>query len=146
MTTGLSPHIRLSPHQHTGSMSTYRNTMDNILSSMPECTIAPLQGPPNLEYLTELNTYLNLCSASVQSNLGCGTLGHLSLKSPPAVYALLSATTFVVPQIPDPQLQFQHQHWRRQSSQPSPENTQKISAPGRHIQTRTRPASKNSWA
>ena len=63
---------------------------------MPECTISPLQGPPNLEYLTELNTYLNSCSASVHSNLGCGTLGHLSLTAPPAVYALLSATTLVV--------------------------------------------------
>ena len=64
---------------------------------MPECTIPPLQGPPNLEYLTELNTYLNSCSASVHSNLGCGTLGRLPRIAPPAVYALLSATTFVVP-------------------------------------------------
>ena len=71
--------------------------MENIISSMPECAIPPLQGPPNLEYLTELNTYLNSCSASVHSNLGCGTLGHLPLTSPPAVYALLPAKTFVVP-------------------------------------------------
>ena len=77
-------------------MSSY-NTMDNIITSMPECAIPPLQGPPNLEYLTELNTYLNSCSASVHSNLGCGTLGHLPLTAPPGVYALLSATTFVVP-------------------------------------------------
>ena len=77
-------------------MSSYGNTMDNIISSMPECTISPLQGPPNLEYLTELNTYLNSCSASVHSNLWCGTLRHLPLTAPPAVYALLSATNFVV--------------------------------------------------
>ena len=74
--------------------------MDNIIASMPECAIPPLQGPPNLEYLNELNTYLNSCSASVHSNLGCGTLGHLPLTSPPAVYALLSATKFVVPTNP----------------------------------------------
>ena len=61
ISAGLSPHTGLSPHQHTGIMSTYRNTMDNILSSMHECTIFPLQGPPNLEYLTELKTYLNSC-------------------------------------------------------------------------------------
>ena len=54
----------------------------------------------NIEYLTELNTYLNSCSASVHSNLGCGTLGHLPLTAPPAVYALLSATKFVVPTNP----------------------------------------------
>ena len=80
-------------------MSAY-NTMDNIIYSMTECTIPSLQGPPNLEYLTEMNTYLNSCSASVQSNLGCGTLKHLPLTAPPAVYALLLATTFVVPTNP----------------------------------------------
>ena len=74
--------------------------MDNIIASMPEFTIPPLQGPPNLEYLTELNTYLNSCLASIHSNLGCGTLGHLPLTAPPAVYALLSATKFVVPTNP----------------------------------------------
>ena len=71
--------------------------MDNIIDSIPECAIPPLQGPPNLEYLNELNTYLKLCSASVHSNHSCGTLGHLPLTAPPAVYALLSTTTFVVP-------------------------------------------------
>ena len=70
--------------------------MGSILSSMPECTISSLQGPPNLECLTELNTYLNLCSILVHSNLRCGTLGHLSLTAPPTVYYLISATTFVV--------------------------------------------------
>ena len=71
--------------------------MDNIISIMPECTITPLQGPPNPEYLAELNTYLNSCSASVHSNLGCGTLVHLPFTAPLAVYALPSATNFVVP-------------------------------------------------
>ena len=74
--------------------------MDCILSSIPKCTISPIQVPTNLEYLTELNTYLNSFSASVHSNLGCGTLGHLSLTAPPAVYTLLSATKFVVPNNP----------------------------------------------
>ena len=32
--------------------------------------------------------------------LGCGTLGYLPLTAPPAVYALLSATKFVVPTNP----------------------------------------------
>ena len=64
---------------------------------MPECDTSPLQG---LEYLTELNTYLNSCSASIHSNLGCGTLGHLLLIAVPTVYALPSATTFVVPTNP----------------------------------------------
>ena len=74
--------------------------MDNRIASIPESAITPLQGPPNLEYLTELNSYHNSCSASVHSNLGYGTLGHLPLTAPPAVYALLSATKFVVPTNP----------------------------------------------
>ena len=69
---------------------------------MPECTIAPLQGAPNLEYLTKLNTYLNSCSASVHSNLGCGTLGHLAITAPPTVYALPSDTVFFVTTNPGP--------------------------------------------
>ena len=75
-------------------------TIDNIIASMPECEIHPLQGPPNLEYLAELNTYLNSCSASVHSNLGCRTLGHIPLTAPPSVYALLSATNCFVPTNP----------------------------------------------
>ena len=70
--------------------------MDNIIASMSECAIPHLQGPPNLEYITKLNTYLNSCSSSVHSNLGCRTLGHLPLTAPPVVYDLLSATSFVV--------------------------------------------------
>ena len=73
------------------------NNMDNIIASMLEFVIPPLQGPPNLEYLTKLNTYLNSCSASVHSNHGCGRLGHIPLTDPPAIYALISATKLVVP-------------------------------------------------
>ena len=59
-----------------------------------------------MEYLAKLNIYLNSCSASVHSNLGCGTLRHLPLTAPPAVYALLSATTCVVPTNPGSTVQF----------------------------------------
>ena len=40
---------------------------------------------------------LNSNAASVQSNLGCGTLGLLFLTVSPAVYATLSTTAFVSP-------------------------------------------------
>ena len=74
--------------------------MDKINANIPDSAILPLQGPSNLDYLTKLNTYLNTCSASVHSDLGCRTLVHLPLTAPPTVYALLSATTFVVPKNP----------------------------------------------
>ena len=70
---------------------------DTIYSRFSECTVAPLDSIPTYEYLTELNTYLNSCSASVHSNGGCGTLGYLVLTAPVAVYALQSAIAFVPP-------------------------------------------------
>ena len=54
-----------------------------------------------------MNTYLNSFSASVHSNLGCGTLGHLPLTAPPTVYAQLSATTFFVPTNPGSTVQLE---------------------------------------
>lgn len=70
---------------------------DGIYSRFSECTVAPLDTIPTYQYLTELNTYLNSCSASVHSNGGCGTLGYLVLTAPAAVYALQSATAFPPP-------------------------------------------------
>ena len=70
---------------------------DTIYARFSECTVAPLDSIPTYDYLTELNTYLNSCSASVHSNGGCGTLGYLVLIAPAAVYALHSAIAFVRP-------------------------------------------------
>ena len=46
---------------------------------------------------------LNSNAASVQSNLGCGTLGLLFLTVSPAVYTTLSTTAFVPPVNPGPE-------------------------------------------
>ena len=70
---------------------------DGIYSRFSECTIAPLDTIPTYQYVTELNAYLNACSTSVHSNGGCGTLGYLVLTAPAAVYALQSATAFLIP-------------------------------------------------
>ena len=75
-------------------MSTSHET---IFASFTECSIAPLESIPTYDYLTELNAYLNACSSSVHSNLGCGTLGYLALTASPTVFALQCATPFVEP-------------------------------------------------
>ena len=53
-------------------------------------------GAPNYESSSKLHTKLNSNAVSVQSNLGCGTLGILYLTVSPAVYSTLYVTSFVV--------------------------------------------------
>ena len=85
------------------------SSYETIFANFTECPIAPLEDIPTYDYLTELNAYLNACSASVHSDLGCGTLGYLVLTTNPAVFALQCATPFIepvhpgaTPLIPDP--------------------------------------------
>lgn len=70
---------------------------ETIFASFTECPLAPLESIPTYDYLTELNAYLNACSSSVHSNLGCGTLGYLALTASPTVFALQCAVPFVEP-------------------------------------------------
>ena len=85
------------------------SSYETIFANFTECPLAPLEDIPTYNYLTELNAYLNACSASVPSDLGCGTLGYLVLTTSPAVFAILCATPFIepvhpgaTPLIPDP--------------------------------------------
>ena len=70
---------------------------EKIVDSFPFPTIPPIVGTPTYNTIAEVNLKLNSNSASIQSNLGCGTLGLLQLTVPPAVYNTLSVNAFVVP-------------------------------------------------
>ena len=59
--------------------------------------IPPIVGTPTYNTIAKVNLKLNSNAASVQSNLGCGTLGLLQITVSPAVYNTLSVTAFVVP-------------------------------------------------
>ena len=72
-------------------------TIDNIMDGSPFPTIPPIVGTPTYNTIAEVNLKLNSNSSSVQSNLGCGTLGLLQLTVSPAVYNNLSITPFIVP-------------------------------------------------
>ena len=63
----------------------------------------PIIGTPDYESIADIHLKLNDNAASVQSNIGCGTLGLLFLTVLPAVYATLSTTTFVPPVNPGPE-------------------------------------------
>ena len=71
--------------------------IDKMVEGFPFPTIPPIVGTPTYNTIAEVNLKLNSNSASVQSNLGCGTLGLLQLTVSPAVYNTLSSTAFIVP-------------------------------------------------
>ena len=75
--------------------------IDKIVDIFPFPTISTIIGAPNYETIAEVHLRLNSNATSVQSNLGCGTLGLLHLTVYPAVYATLSATAFIAPVKPN---------------------------------------------
>ena len=50
---------------------------DKIMDDFPFPTISPIVGTPTYHTISEVNLKLNSNASSVQSNLGCGTLGLL---------------------------------------------------------------------
>ena len=70
---------------------------ETILSTFPECPIAPLEGVPTHTYMTEVNGFLNVGAASVHYNLGNGTVGYLVLTAQPASFQIVSPASFFKP-------------------------------------------------
>ena len=71
------------------------SSIEKIVNGFPFPTIDPIIGAPDYKSIADIHLKLNSNAASVQSNLGCGTLGLLFLTVLPAVYTTLSTTTFV---------------------------------------------------
>ena len=68
-----------------------------MVDSFPFSTIPLIVGTPTYNTIAKVNLKINSNSASVQSNLGCVTLGLLHLTVSPAVYNTLSFIPFIVP-------------------------------------------------
>ena len=79
------------------------SSIEIIVGRFPFPTIYPIIGTPYYESIADIHLKLNSNAVSVQSNLGCGTLGLLFLTVSPAVYATLSTTAFVPPVNPGPE-------------------------------------------
>ena len=82
---------------------------DKIFRAFSEFPLAPVEGIPTYEYMTNLNIYLNSCLSAVDCTLGCGTFGYLVLTDQPAVFNTHCVTKFVTPRnlgihpvMPDP--------------------------------------------
>ena len=67
------------------------------MDGFPFPTISLIIVAPNYKTIAEVYLKLNSKTASVQSNLGCGTLGLLHLTISPDVYTTLSVTDFIAP-------------------------------------------------
>ena len=76
-------------------------SQEDIISGFPRPTLPPIVGTPNYETIANLHVNLNANAASVQSHLGNGQLGLLTLTVLPAVYEnnTLSAVAFIQPRI-----------------------------------------------
>ena len=70
---------------------------DEFFGAFLEFPLAPLEGVPMYEYMTNLNIYLNSCSSAVNYTLGCRTLGYLVLTAQPYVYNTHCVTPFITP-------------------------------------------------
>ena len=70
---------------------------DKILDSFPDPTIQLIIGKPTYESIWRVQLKLNANDASVQSHLGNGRLGLLSLTVTPVVLNTLSHISFVPP-------------------------------------------------
>ena len=75
-------------------------SIDKILEAMPHSSTPPIIGQPTYSSIHEIHQYLSSNAASIQSNLGCSTLGLIYLTLSPTVYATLLATLFVPPPNP----------------------------------------------
>ena len=72
-------------------------SIDKLVESFENPSISPIDGEPTYATLHAMHELLNLNAESVNTNLGCGTLGHLCLTLSPTVYATVLTTRFVPP-------------------------------------------------
>ena len=75
-------------------------SINKILEAMPHSSIPPIIGQSTYSSIHKIDQYLRSNATSIQSNLGCGTLGLIYLTLSLAVYATLSATLLVPPPNP----------------------------------------------
>ena len=78
------------------------SSIKTIVGGFPFPTIDLIIITPKYEIIADIHIKINPNAASVQSNIGCGTLGLLFLTVSPAVYATLSTIVFVPPINPEP--------------------------------------------
>ena len=72
-------------------------SVDKLVESFKNPNIPPIDEELTYTTLHVMHELLNSNAASVTTNLGCGTLGHLCITLSPTVYENLSTTRVVPP-------------------------------------------------
>ena len=72
-------------------------SIDKIVEIFENPSIPPIDSKLTYTMHHSKHDLLNSNTASVNTNLGCGTLGHLCLTLPPTVYTTLSTTQVIPP-------------------------------------------------
>ena len=72
-------------------------SVDKLVESFKNPTIPLIDGKPTYATIHSLHKLLNSNTASVSTNLGCGTLGHLCFTLSLTFYTTLLATRVVPP-------------------------------------------------
>ena len=75
-------------------------TVEKFIETFPVHILTKIVGQPNYESIKELNEELNANTESIVSARGGGAHGYLALTVSPTVYATLSNTPFIAPQMP----------------------------------------------
>ena len=79
------------------------SSIGKIIDGMPTLTLTKVIGIPNYESVKQINDELTANAYSVQTNLGCGTVGYARLTLQPATYATISIAAWVPPANPGTQ-------------------------------------------
>lgn len=77
-------------------------TVDSLIEGFPKATPTRIVGIPTYENIKRLNDDISANAASIHSELGGGTHGHLGLTVNPTIYATVSGTPYTAPTSPEP--------------------------------------------
>ena len=78
-------------------------SVDKLIDGMSTPVLTKIVGMPDYDSVKVMNDELTGNAFSIQTNLGCGTVGYSRLTLTPAVFATISATAFIAP--PNPGIQ-----------------------------------------
>ena len=79
------------------------SSIEKLIDGMPTPTLTTIIGIPNYESVKTINDELTANAYSIQTNLGCGTVGYARLTLLPATYATISIAPWVSPPNPGTQ-------------------------------------------
>jgi hypothetical protein len=68
-------------------------TVEDVIASFPHPVLPTVQGDPDYQTIHTIRKFLQANSRAMDTHLGGGTLGHLSLSISDASYAMISPTT-----------------------------------------------------